>query len=88
MVYGCRQASVKLYARVSPMTVQDHFRPRVLPELGPVHPSGVDIRLDEDETTSVATNAGCRACSENSCATQAQFGEAYGENRSKVMPCC
>jgi hypothetical protein len=26
---------VKFYARVSPMTVQDHFRPRVLPELGP-----------------------------------------------------
>jgi hypothetical protein len=27
---------VKSYARVSPMTVRDHFRPRVLPELGPV----------------------------------------------------
>ena len=48
MVYGCRQTSVKLYARVCPMAVQHHFRPRVLPELGPVHPSGVDIRLDED----------------------------------------
>lgn len=44
MVYGCRQAPVKLYVRVSPITVQDHFRPRVLPELGPVHPSGADIR--------------------------------------------
>jgi hypothetical protein len=44
MVYGCRQATVKLYVRVSPITVQDHFRPRVLPELGPVHPSRADIR--------------------------------------------
>jgi hypothetical protein len=62
MVYGCQQAPVKLYARVGPMTAQDHFRPRVLPEPGSVRPSGVDIRLDDDKTASVAPNASSHAC--------------------------
>jgi hypothetical protein len=46
----------------SSMPASAHFRPRVLPEPRSVHSSGVDIRLDEDKTASVAPNASSHAC--------------------------